>query len=402
MGILGIVDTFLIYLIASKRFSQRIGFVSSLLFAVMPLTWMTRRVYLDSLLLPFLLLSILLALYSINSKSETRNFLIWMSGIFLGIAIFTKIPVVTMIPLVIYIIFSKKKIKLTSLTYFLVPVFLISLLWPGYALITGNLNDFLDGVFFQLNREDKSVIKSFKDLLEIDPVLIVLGCVGLFYGLFRKDLLFVLWFLPFTLLLFFLNYSSWFHWILILPMFCISAGKLISDISFLIGKNFKHHKLISQNAIITEIIIFGFICTTMLITTDVTTPFFESTSFVLNYVSENKKISNTNMTIITGPSTSWIFKNTFHHDEILMNYRSGSYIHNKKIILVGDNQLREILSEEKENTLWQIKRLKEIYLKTVLINSFDDHNKVDQKKDIYPYTNFRFSSPSTPIEIRGN
>src|ERR671930_2403280 len=64
MGILAIVDTFLVYKIAGVMYNnKRIAFIASILFAVMPLSWFTRRIYLESIQLPFLLSSILFAVY---------------------------------------------------------------------------------------------------------------------------------------------------------------------------------------------------------------------------------------------------------------------------------------------------------------------------------------------------
>jgi hypothetical protein len=62
MGVFAIVDTLLIYRIGERRFNPTIALYSSLLFAVMPSTWYTRRVVLDSIMLPFVLTSILLIL----------------------------------------------------------------------------------------------------------------------------------------------------------------------------------------------------------------------------------------------------------------------------------------------------------------------------------------------------
>src|SRR5213594_1283414 len=63
MGILAVVDTFLVYKIADVRYNRKVAFVSATLFAVMPLTWFLRRILLDSIALPFILLSILFAVY---------------------------------------------------------------------------------------------------------------------------------------------------------------------------------------------------------------------------------------------------------------------------------------------------------------------------------------------------
>ncbi len=71
MGILAVVDTFLVYKIAETRYNRKVAFISATLFAVMPSTWFLRRIYLDSIALPFILLSILFAVYyAKKSKSD--------------------------------------------------------------------------------------------------------------------------------------------------------------------------------------------------------------------------------------------------------------------------------------------------------------------------------------------
>ena len=63
MGILAVVDTFLVYKIAETRYNRKIAFISATLFAVMPLSGILRGILLDSIELPFILLSILFAVY---------------------------------------------------------------------------------------------------------------------------------------------------------------------------------------------------------------------------------------------------------------------------------------------------------------------------------------------------
>ena len=53
MGLLAVVDTFLIYKIAERRYNRNVAFIASVLFAVMPLSWMVRVVWLESIQLPF-------------------------------------------------------------------------------------------------------------------------------------------------------------------------------------------------------------------------------------------------------------------------------------------------------------------------------------------------------------
>ena len=63
-----------------------------------------------------------------------------LSGIFLGLAIFTKIPVFTMIPLVAYFIYKYgingyKKRRLKTLGLWFIPVILIPAIWPVYSVL---------------------------------------------------------------------------------------------------------------------------------------------------------------------------------------------------------------------------------------------------------------------------
>jgi len=65
IGILGVFDTFLIYKIADRYYKNRnVALFGSILFAVMPMTWLTRFVLLETIQLPFLLSSIVFAVYA--------------------------------------------------------------------------------------------------------------------------------------------------------------------------------------------------------------------------------------------------------------------------------------------------------------------------------------------------
>jgi 4-amino-4-deoxy-L-arabinose transferase-like glycosyltransferase len=73
MGLLAVLDTFFIYKIGEYRYDKRVAFIASFLFAAMPLTWLTRRILLDSIQLPFILLSILFAVYYNKRNSEQEQ-----------------------------------------------------------------------------------------------------------------------------------------------------------------------------------------------------------------------------------------------------------------------------------------------------------------------------------------
>src|SRR5918999_3676295 len=96
MGLIAVADTFLVYKITERRYNRTVAFIAATLFAVMPFSWLLRRILLDNLLLPLLLCSVYFALSAKKNEnnttsSEINTILIFLSGIFLGLAIFTKI-----------------------------------------------------------------------------------------------------------------------------------------------------------------------------------------------------------------------------------------------------------------------------------------------------------------------
>jgi hypothetical protein len=61
MGILAIIDTFLLYKITEQRYNKRVAFIAAVVFAVIPFGWMLRRIFLEPISLTLVLLSILFA-----------------------------------------------------------------------------------------------------------------------------------------------------------------------------------------------------------------------------------------------------------------------------------------------------------------------------------------------------
>ena len=177
MGLVAIVSTFLVYLIAKEKFSNNVAILSSTLFAVMPYTWVLDRILLDSILLPFLLASILLAIHF--AKPQGRMWLAPVSGIMLGLAIFTKIPAFVFIPLVIWLVFQKRK-KFLDMLIWIIPVLLIPMLWPANSLVLDQFDMWIQDVLWQSQRSN-SVLEIIGYFLVIDPVLFVIGMAGIVY-----------------------------------------------------------------------------------------------------------------------------------------------------------------------------------------------------------------------------
>src|SRR5262249_54984294 len=155
-----------------------------------------------SLLLPFLLSSILLLVYAKNSKKynifEKNISLTVLSGIFFGLAIFTKISVFVLIPLYLFLVLKSNHNNWKFIVIWVIPAILIPMIWPSYALARGEFNYWLDGIYYQTHRQMIGI--NFIELAKQNtltsaiywnyikmPILVGLGLAGLVYAAIRKD-----------------------------------------------------------------------------------------------------------------------------------------------------------------------------------------------------------------------
>ncbi|HJU13094.1 MAG TPA: glycosyltransferase family 39 protein [Candidatus Nitrosotalea sp.] len=385
MGMLAIVDTFLIYKIAENRYGPKIALISSMLFAVMPYTWIVRRILLDSILLPFLLMSIYLALYSKNSKHQ--EIIVLLSGTCLGLAIFTKVLIFVFIPLIVGLIYfyNNKKTKLAILWF--IPVLIIPSLWPIYSVDVGQFEFWVKGIIYQTHRFSAGLPFISHLFLEMDPVLFILGIAGTGYSILRRDWFILWWFVPFVIFLFAIGYDQYFYWIPILPVFCISAGKLIVNLL----EKIRHSTLkrVFSLAVIFGIGTFGFVSTLMIITTDMSDSQFEAASYVL----QNIKSDDHNTTILASPTYSWIFNYVFHRSNVLIDYSDilFSPLGTSKVVLVADTHFMLDINRGPQ--------LQQIYNKTITVATFEgDANKYDSR--FYPYDNLWVTPEGSHIEIK--
>ena len=203
MGLLAVVDTYLVYKIGEIRYGRKVAFLAVVLFALMPITWILRRIYLESILLPFLLSSILFAIKSskcglgakdvpgFGCSGERSNILqsecfrILISGVFLGLAIFTKVPMIIMIPLVAYLEYKSNR-SIAFLGLWLIPVILIPLIWPMYAILAGDLEEWISGISWQLSRVNNSFLDSLYSIFLIDPALAIISALGIAFAAVQK------------------------------------------------------------------------------------------------------------------------------------------------------------------------------------------------------------------------
>jgi hypothetical protein len=403
MGILAIIDTFLIYKISERMYNRNVALFASILFAVMPVTWFTRMILLDSLLLPFLLLSILLAVHTTKSQSEknnnnnnNNNILIELSGVFLGIAIFTKIPAFTIIPLVAFLIYRNNKRSLKALGIWFVPVILIPLLWPAQSILAGAFNSWTNDVLWQINRENAGLPWIVFLLAIIDPFIFVAGFSGLAYSCIRRDYFILLWSLPFIAFLAVMGYTNFFYWIPILPALCIGAAKLLFDI---IEKSKKITQKALTVAILSSIIVFGVVSTTLLIVTDVTSAQIESAAYIARYLDGRGNGGTGNPTVISNPIYSWIFKYVFNEEHVLSDYRDMLYFPvdtaKSRVLLIDDPRFKLDIRNE-DNKL-----LHELYSNTSTIATFKGE-VTNFDLGLYPYTSMIENYEGSEVTIRMN
>lgn len=384
MGTLAILDTLLIYKIADKRYGRNVAIISSILFAVMPITWIFRRILLDSILLPFLLSSILLALYSKDSKHSTL--LVLLSGACLGLAIFTKIPAFTIMPLVGSLVFFYNRKRLKMLGLWLIPVIMIPLAWPAQSIESGHLSNWIYDVFYyQTHRVGGADLYTIsKTFIQMDPVLFWLAAAALVFAAIRKDYFIIAWFVPFVIFLYLIGYNQYFYWIPVIPVMCIAAGVLIVRISEKMPR--KQIAKMCMIIVTLGISIFGMVNLVDIITTDMTSAQYSAISYVVN---DTKYTSNA--LILAGPTYSWILDDVFHKKNVGVYYYALSGHLYPKVVLVSDPHFFYDLNLGK--------KLVDLYNSTHTISTFDAslsrYNTMH-----YPYQNLYYTTEGNHIEIR--
>jgi hypothetical protein len=456
MGLLAVVDTFLVYKIADRRYNNRtIGFIAAIIFAVMPVTWLYRRILLDNILVPFLLSSILCAIYlrkhdnsanrssnfashqkvfdgnglktGIDSNNTSRNteitttgsintaargtailsrrnvIIITLSGVLLGLTIFTKIPAISMIPIVGFLVFVNTNRSFKALGLWFIPVILIPMIWPAYAVLQDDFNPWLNTVLRQASRESTGVIGSITEITRIDPIFYTLALMGCVYASLKRDTMLLLWIIPFIVFFTFVaHYINWFHWIPVIPAFSIAAAVMIVDVSSKVTKKGIVQKVLPL-ALISAVGIFGLISTVMLITTNLSFFQFQTAAFVANHLKSDDNSESTldKTTVISSQIYSWIFKYVFREDNIFATFREGLPIETGKVILVVDNNFKTYMNQEEppERDRERVQRLQTLYNNSNVLNSFEGKTQ-EYDRNSYPYYSMKYNFGGTRVQIR--
>jgi Dolichyl-phosphate-mannose-protein mannosyltransferase len=411
MGVLAIFDTFLVYKIVDLRYNRHMAFISSTLFASMPLTWLLNRIVLDSIQLPFLLLSVLFAIYCSklpcggHGDAAKLTLLALVSGIFLGIGIFTKLSGVVMVPLVLFLILNEfhynRVEKLRLLGIWFIPVLLIPMIWPAYSLTTGQFDEWLSGLSWQgTERENRGLIFAFNVLWNIDPLLFTLGTAGIIFACVKRDFFTVLWFIPFLALVYSVGWVTHFHWVLSFPAFCIAAGFLILNLPNAINIRAKYTKMTNpafrQTLIFSSffvIVVFGLTSTFTMKNADVSSHQFKAAAFILDKVktvpakdsNESCKADKCNVTIISSPMYSWLFMYPLNQMYVLSWFRDSSQPIQAHVLLAVDQFYKGWIKRESGEDQRQIQLINSIYNQTSVTKQFEGP-KITYDRHAYPFT----------------
>jgi len=389
MGLLAIVDTFLIYKISERRYSSNVALLASILFAVMPITWFLRRILLDSILLPFLLSSVLCAVYA--KDSENKKLLVILCGIFFGITLFTKETAFTMIPLVAILVYqSTKKSKMVAIWF--IPVILIPLLWPLQSVGANQFQYFVRDILFQVHKQNGDFSLIVHYFYRFDPTLLILSIAGTAYAAIKNDSLILLWVIPYVIFLASIGYVQYFYWIPILPILCIASAKLMLDTAQIVPV-----KIQRTIPLLTAVGfgVFGLVISSYLVTTNVSSQ-FDATAYVIQNV-HNSDILNdpNNTTIVSDPVYSWIFKYVYHINDVVPDYRYLLFypLYTHKVLLVDSPHFRANLNAGKQ--------LQDLYNNTTPIKQFKG-GVFNYDSELYPFTNLAVNLEGGIIGIRTN
>ncbi len=419
MGILSIIDTLIIFKICERRYNRNIALIAGLLFALMPMTWILRRVYLDNLQMPFTLSGILFALYikpgvieAINQWQSkfiiSKRVLALLSGVFIGLSIYTKIPAFTLMPLVGSLVFFNSGKRLSILGIWLIPVLLIPVLWPLYSVVVGQSDLWFHWVVWQTGR-NRPLYLSLLQAFQIDPIIVIIGLAGIIFASLRKDFFTLLWITPFLIFSYFIGWVQYFHLVAIFPAFCIGGAILIDSLQKIVKRYIS--KALSFTVPIA-FCVFGFVITSILISANVNSNYYEVYASIAKNLPVAKNTNNSAVTVIG--SHWWIWDSYWitefilhdHHDIVDPHFdpHFKKQINTTMVLFVADNKFLDDFSHNLRTRNYQ--NIKNLFEESKIVANITD-NVTSKNNGQYPYNIFSImilneNHPTGSVQIRMN
>ncbi len=140
------------------------------------------------------------------------------------------------------------------------------MMWPVYSIVNGQFGEWIDGVLWQGTQRHTGIGSDIKidQFFNSDRVLLILGATGISIATIKRDYMPILWIFPYLIFLYFVGWTILFHWVIVLPPFCIGIALLIQNIAqWITKKRCKQNILIIGSTL--AITIFGLATMTTLI-----------------------------------------------------------------------------------------------------------------------------------------
>jgi len=268
------------------------------------------------------------------------------------------------------------------------------MIWPGYAMSIGNLNEWLDGVVWQATRADRPFDFEMKTVfLRMDPVLVAIGVAGLIYAVIRKDFFILLWAFPYLIFIYFVNWVYFFHTIPIIAAFCIGGTTLLLHIF----KKIHNERLCKsvQFVVFGAIILFGLVNSTLLVTQNINNSDYKLIAFVTkNLPYKHNAVDNSSEKVtLIAPNGAfilyWISGQVFNKNfdfkwfESMRDYVQPP-IKTEKFLMITDWNMRKDLAGNSPKE--HIKYVSQLYNNSNLFGVFYNNTSLPDLKK-YPYTN---------------
>jgi hypothetical protein len=273
-------------------------------------------------------------------------------------------------------------------------------------LYAGDFDQWQEGITRQATeRPEASLYNSLRELLKIDPVLIILGSISFVYAAVRKDPVILLWIIPFMIFFYFVGHVTYNYWVILLPAFCIAGSVFIIELGDKIMRRAsKSLGRVLPFAVVSSIVIFALVVDVMLISADLTSAQIQAAAFVqyqLNSekaINDNSMLESSNITVISGPNYSWIFKYVFKEANILENFRDRSPVDTEKYIIMTDPPYKTFLRRDQSD---RSERLEALHDDTISIAKFKG-NASNYDFDRYPYFSISQGRAGSQVDVRGN
>jgi hypothetical protein len=364
---------------------------------------MTRLVLLEPIQLPLLLTSVLLLLYSDSVARREKKISIIVSGIFMGLAIFTKIPAFTIMPLGIFLIYASTR-HWKYIALWLIPSILVPGLWPMHAALSGDLDEWVKGIIYQTQRENRPLFDSLHDFLLTDPLFFILGIGGFVFSIIKRDIFLILLTAPLIIFFSLIGYVASFHLILLIPSFCFTGALLLDAICRWLVKRFQLRVI--EYALISGVILFAVINTSMLISLELNSNYYNAVSFIVERLPNREdssesdlKNQNNEVTIIASPEYLWIPQSVFNKSFHTHSYYSGKDIKADRLIMIVDDRFASIF---KDNSSSRSKIFSIAFNTTHSLKKFDENFTSIGDLKRYPFTSLGVNTNTKMIDIRSN